>query len=493
MGDLHRRERRTLRSVAPFVGASVLAWAAVPIGSTVDWVQYAIAIALALVAGAMTVQVMRGRLRHGVVPSALVFLAAVGLLRNSAGGIPSGASTLSIIPVFCAALYSRSRRDLLWILGAMALFYLVPIVFVGGAGYPTSQYRAAALVLTVSSIIGWATQRLVGRVRAQASESRGRERMLERITETVHRLFDSPTPRADVCHAAVEIGEATVALIYEPRPDGALVCTAMTGLDAGDREIVAERTGVVQDAFATGQATLIDADAEKRVGSVDLWRAAGSPVSVLYQPLRRGGMTLGVLAVGWTDQVRADGPRGTVIALLAHEAAAVIARADALDELAGEALTDPLTGLPNRRAWDSELARALASDRPVAVAMLDLDHFKQFNDAYGHPAGDRLLKETAAAWRDHLRTGDLLARLGGEEFGLLLHDCASSATAVEVVERLRIAVAHDQTCSAGIAARLRGDAADSLVARADAALYEAKATGRDRSYLSAGAGAVLLD
>ena len=83
--------------------------------------------------------------------------------------------------------------------------------------------------------------------------------------------------------------------------------------------------------------------------------------------------------------------------------------------------------------------------------MLDLDHFKEFNDTYGHPAGDRLLRETAAAWREELRAGDFVARLGGDEFALLLPNC-NAANALEVVERLRQRIPSEQTCSAGIAA-----------------------------------------
>ena len=150
---------------------------------------------------------------------------------------------------------------------------------------------------------------------------------------------------------------------------------------------------------------------------------SGRPASILYQPLIRGGLVLGVLVVGWPDSVRAEGPRATIAALLAHEAAAAIDRADAMEQLADEAQTDALTGLPNRRAWDVHLDRAVVEHQQWAIAMLDFDHFKEYNDTFGHPAGDRLLKETAAGWRDRLRNGDILARLGGEEFGLLLLDC----------------------------------------------------------------------
>jgi diguanylate cyclase (GGDEF)-like protein len=161
----------------------------------------------------------------------------------------------------------------------------------------------------------------------------------------------------------------------------------------------------------------------------------------------------------------------------------VIARADVLGNLADEAQTDPLTGLPNRRAWDAQVTRLHGEGARLVIAMIDLDHFKDFNDTYGHPAGDRLLSETAAAWRDHLRTGDLLARLGGEEFGLLLCDC-DSETAVEVTERLRGSVSENWTCSAGIAAGRPGESAADTITRADVALYEAKAAGRDRTHLA---------
>jgi diguanylate cyclase (GGDEF)-like protein len=149
--------------------------------------------------------------------------------------------------------------------------------------------------------------------------------------------------------------------------------------------------------------------------------------------------------------------------------------------------TDELTGLPNRRAWVSELPRAIERARrgraPLTVAMIDLDHFKQFNDAYGHPAGDRLLKAAAAAWAAQLRAVDHLARYGGEEFILLLHD-ADPAAAVEVIARLREATPLGQAFSAGVATWDRAETSDELIARADAALYDAKRGGRDRIILA---------
>jgi diguanylate cyclase (GGDEF)-like protein len=136
----------------------------------------------------------------------------------------------------------------------------------------------------------------------------------------------------------------------------------------------------------------------------------------------------------------------------------------------------------NRRAWDDELpmelARAARSGQPLCVALLDLDHFKAYNDQHGHQAGDRLLKAAAAAWQGRLRKTDLLARYGGEEFAVLLPDCGPAA-AIEIAERLRTAQP-EGTCSIGVAAWDGQEEATGLVARADRALYAAKKAGRDR-------------
>jgi diguanylate cyclase (GGDEF)-like protein len=153
-----------------------------------------------------------------------------------------------------------------------------------------------------------------------------------------------------------------------------------------------------------------------------------------------------------------------------------------VSRLEGLARTDPLTGVPNRRVWEEELPRELERARrmgtALCVAMIDLDHFKAYNDRFGHQAGDLVLKEAASAWRAEVRSTDLLARYGGEEFVLLLPACALD-DAVEIIERLR-QVTPLVTCSIGMASWDFQESPQELVERADQALYAAKAEGRNR-------------
>lgn len=146
------------------------------------------------------------------------------------------------------------------------------------------------------------------------------------------------------------------------------------------------------------------------------------------------------------------------------------------------ARSDALTGLPNRHALNEQLPRELARARregsELCLAVLDLDHFKAYNDTHGHLGGDAMLRACAIAWDSAVRGADLLVRFGGEEFLLVLPGCAL-AEAEEIVERVRAATPAPQTCSAGLALWDGIENIDDLISRADAALYLAKAGGRD--------------
>ncbi len=149
--------------------------------------------------------------------------------------------------------------------------------------------------------------------------------------------------------------------------------------------------------------------------------------------------------------------------------------------------TDELTGLCNRRAWTNELQVAMEAARrwklPLAVALIDFDHFKAFNDSFGHQAGDRLLKGASGAWRGALRTPDILGRYGGEEFILIAPNTGLEG-ARSLLERLRPLMPSRQTFSSGLALWDRVEAADQLLRRVDQALYRAKEQGRNRTVLA---------
>ncbi len=169
-------------------------------------------------------------------------------------------------------------------------------------------------------------------------------------------------------------------------------------------------------------------------------------------------------------------------------------RAD-LEKSQRQAMSDPLTGLLNRRAFDVRLEDMLSRGRagvPIALMVIDIDHFKKFNDTYGHSVGDRVLQAVAKILRDNTAAEGTVARYGGEEFVVLLNDCDKSRVEKisgeyqHVLSRLRLKQKQtgrtiDQiTMSIGVAIADVEDEPDAFFDRADAALYQAKAAGRNR-------------
>ena len=192
-----------------------------------------------------------------------------------------------------------------------------------------------------------------------------------------------------------------------------------------------------------------------------------------------------------------DGPVFLIIVLKGHGMLVALSAAFGahLREVRALAFRDPLTGLANRRrvgdvletVLETALAETNRTDRPCAVLLLDLDHFKAVNDAYGHGTGDTVLREVARRLAAGLRPGDLLGRWGGEEFIVVL-PVADAPAARALAERLRTDLEDAPvigtlrlTLSAGTASSKPGDTPAALVARADGALYRAKHSGRNRT------------
>ena len=167
-----------------------------------------------------------------------------------------------------------------------------------------------------------------------------------------------------------------------------------------------------------------------------------------------------------------------------------------LESARRDAMTDALSNLPNRKAFDQGLVRACAdadaTGAPLTLAVLDIDHFKRFNDTWGHQTGDQVIRFVASIIRKNGAAPRLPARYGGEEFALVLPG-ERAAAAMELLEAIRVEISSralkrrstDEdlgavTVSAGLAERRPGESLAAFVERADAALYESKRTGRDR-------------
>jgi diguanylate cyclase len=167
-----------------------------------------------------------------------------------------------------------------------------------------------------------------------------------------------------------------------------------------------------------------------------------------------------------------------------------------LEVVRTESLTDPLTGLANRKHFDDRLAHAMAEaaerSEPLSLVMTDIDHFKTFNDTWGHLTGDQVLRLVAMSVKQNVKGQDIAARYGGEEFAIILPNTVLRSGQT-VADHIRRAVMGKElmkrstgqnlgrvTISLGVATARKGDTAESIIARADACLYAAKRNGRNR-------------
>ena len=336
------------------------------------------------------------------------------------------------------------------------------------------------------------------------AESHRRERALtvrmaeiEAIGEAVGAVLREEDAREAVVQVVLEITGAAAVSLLEVSSDGLdLVVTASAGID-----MVGVRTPVAGTSLA---ARVLRMGAPMYIPDLVSHPDIDRPLTLrieehigeqltqgVYLPILRDGRPFAELVVTYSVEHAGREDVLPTLSVLASEAAVAIRHQDFQRQLEELARLDPLTGVDNRRAWQDNLREALSrADRngePVCVAMLDLDFFKAYNDAHGHAGGDELLVAVADAWGSRLRDGDVLARLGGEEFAVLLTGCELGA-AVGVIESLRAQVPFGQTTSAGLAQWDRYETPDQLLAAADAALYAAKAAGRDQTHLRRSAG-----
>jgi diguanylate cyclase (GGDEF)-like protein len=223
-----------------------------------------------------------------------------------------------------------------------------------------------------------------------------------------------------------------------------------------------------------------------------------APASYLCIPLIAQGESLGLLYLGATAATWSE-PQQRLASTVADQLGLAVANLKLRETLRNQSIRDPLTGLFNRRYMEETLERELRrgdrSQSPLGVVMIDLDHFKPFNDTHGHDAGDMLLRDLGRLLQTSVRSGDVACRYGGEEFMLILPGADAEITRKRA-ERIREAVKHlfvshrgqsvgSVTMSAGVAAFPdHGTTGEVLTQAADAALYRAKTEGRDRVVVS---------
>jgi diguanylate cyclase (GGDEF)-like protein len=309
------------------------------------------------------------------------------------------------------------------------------------------------------------------------------------LASVIRALSGSRRPaqaRTAICEGARRVADASAAVLAEAVSDGAaLVVLEASGARLHGIELwLGDPASGPVRALRDRRAALTTAAAA--AGSERELLAAAGAGSVAWFPIGGAGARPALLAVAWDEELAEVPSRvGSLIELLAAEAEFALGRADELARMRQMVLTDQLTGLPNRRALEEqlprELSRAAREGGELALAMLDLDHFKAFNDLHGHLAGDRLLERAAAVWQQVLRPYDTLARFGGEEFMVILPGCNLTA-ASSIVERLRLVTPGGESCSAGVVAWAQDEHPEVLISRADRALYEAKRKGRDRTF-----------
>jgi two-component system, cell cycle response regulator len=345
------------------------------------------------------------------------------------------------------------------------------------------------------------------------------ERDLRRRTEDLTMLRDL-TPDLDPRRGHEQVGQALAdAVVHRVGHPAATVWLPDADLDGGFRLAAEQGTRAHPSMIAADRVLWADDDLVEHVNGSDPLRAIrrddprpqalevlfGRRAPLVAIGLRVDGRTVGLLIV----EVGARFGRGPslrvrdveVLRMLAEQAALLVDNARLQAELADQAVTDAVTGLPNHRFFQQRLAEELEriarraeleERRALSLSLFDLDHFKRVNDAFGHPSGDLVLRAVAEATSRALRGTDVVCRYGGEEFAIILVDTDGPAARL-ACDRVRRAIGRLEltavdgraigtvTASFGLATVIdTSELPAALIERADQALYRAKAGGRDR-------------
>ena len=363
-----------------------------------------------------------------------------------------------------------------------AVSYLAPGLWID---LPASAVNSALVVMPVCLAVGEGLAWVAGRARQAEQADAGRMRALESLVTATSELASQTDPAT----AATRVAELGAQLLDAK-------CAVVLLLDArgGVRGAGGYRWPTPPEDL---HARWLDQPARDALASGEITRHSGSPLvgdlthaadgaPVVFVPLGGSVRPVGLLMAtfGSEQDTQIDRFTAGLAGTFATQAGLAFERLSATERLVEASLRDPLTQIGNRRAADQSLAMVGRDD---AVAILDLDHFKNVNDEHGHAVGDTVLQDLARFLELRLREGDSVARFGGEEFVVILKRVGDQAQPAfdRLAEEWRDTKPLT-TFSAGVAVHVRGTPAETL-SRADAALYQAKAAGRDRVVLAAGA------
>jgi diguanylate cyclase (GGDEF)-like protein len=438
----------------------------------------AVATAAVLVATAATVPWQR-------LPTGALLLLPLGcdglvaLLRHAQGGGQSGYAALLVLPVVWIA-FVAGRRSVLFVVAALAATLMLPIALVGAPSYPSTGWRGAVLLTLVAAIVGLVTEHGVQATRRHAESETQRAHMLDRLVRTHTALAMSDFGFDDVLETvvaeALDLTGADAAVIELPSGDD-LVYRAVAGTAVPFAGLRVPAAGSASGHCLAALEALVvsDTETDERIDRDTSCRVGAR--SLVVVPLLHAGRAAGVLKVYSSEAGAVGADAARVLGLLGNVIGTGLARAELLETMSEHAQTDALTGLANRRSWDDQLIRAIAhaerTQETLSVVVCDVDGLKELNDRKGHAAGDELLRQVAQRWGADARAADLIARIGGDEFAILLPG-ADEVAAHDVVERLVNTLPSGASVSFGIAEwDLREDAVD-LMSRADLRMYDAK-------------------
>jgi diguanylate cyclase len=413
----------------------------------------------------------------------------IALLRQAQGGAQSGYAALLVLPVVWMA-FVGSRRSVLFVVVAEALTLTLPIAVVGAPSYPSTGWRGALLLTLVSAIVGFVTEYGVRSTRRHAENETQRAHMLDRLVQTHTAIamtdFGFDDMLETVVGEALALTNADAAVVELPDGDDVVYRAVAGSAQAFAGLRLAAAGSASGHCLATLEPLVIpDIESDDRVDR-EACRKLGAR-SMVIVPLIHAGRAAGVLKVYASEVGKVGANEARVLGLLGNVIGTGLARAEVFARMTEHASTDALTGLANRRSWDDQLGRAIAhaerTHETLSVAVCDVDGLKELNDRQGHAAGDALLRAIAERWRADARAADLIARVGGDEFAILLPG-ADEVAAQDVVERLVGALPPRTSVSFGIAEWDLREDASGLMSRADVRMYDVKHRGKARTSTS---------